>query len=86
MAQQLREATPFGEAPCFLIPDSDNRFGVAFARVADAADIEVPTTPYQAPSANAICERFLGVVREATSCSLTLDFCDHRGLLKPPAP
>ncbi len=33
-AQQLREATPFGEAPRFLIRDNDNKYGVKFRRVA----------------------------------------------------
>ena len=63
VAQQLREATPFGEGPRYLIRDNDNKFGDAFARVADGTGIEVLTTPYQAPKANAICERFLGSVR-----------------------
>jgi hypothetical protein len=63
VAQQLREATPFGEGPCFLIRDNDNKYGSAFARVADGSSIEVLTTPYQAPKANAVCERFLGSVR-----------------------
>jgi putative transposase len=63
VAQQLREATPFGEGPRFLIRDNDNKFGAAFARVAEGTGIEVLTTPYQAPKANAICERFLGSVR-----------------------
>jgi putative transposase len=57
------EATPFGEGPRFLIRDNDNKFGDAFARVADGTGIEVLTTSYQAPKANAICERFLGSVR-----------------------
>ena len=56
-------ATPFGEGPRFLIRDNDNKFGAAFARVAEGTGIEVLTTPYQAPKANAICERFLGSVR-----------------------
>jgi putative transposase len=63
VAQQLREATPFGQGPRFLIRDNDDKFGQAFDRVADGTDIEVLTTPYQAPKANAICERFLGSVR-----------------------
>ena len=63
VAQQLREATPFGEGPRFLIRDNDNKFGHVFDRVAKGTDIEVLTTPYQAPKANAICERFLGSVR-----------------------
>ena len=52
VAQQLREATPFGEGPRFLIRDNDNKFGAAFARVADGSGIEVLTMPYQAPKAN----------------------------------
>ncbi|MGC9335677.1 MAG: integrase core domain-containing protein [Anaerolineae bacterium] len=63
VAQQLREATPFGEGPRFLIRDNDNKFGDAFDRVTDGSGIEVLTTPYQAPKANVICERFLGSVR-----------------------
>ncbi len=63
VAQQLREATPFGQGPRFLIRDNDNKFGDAFDRVADGTDIEVLTTPFQAPKANAICERFLGSLR-----------------------
>ncbi len=60
-AQQLREATPFGERPRFLIRDNDSKFGPSFTRV--AAEIEVLKTPYRAPKANAICERFLGSLR-----------------------
>jgi transposase InsO family protein len=63
VTQQLREATPFGQGPRFLIRDNDNKFGAAFDRVADGTDIEVLTTRYQAPRANAFCERFLGSVR-----------------------
>ena len=63
VAQQLREATPFGEGPRFLIRDNDNKFGAAFDRVAEETGIEVLTAPYQAPKANAICERFLGSMR-----------------------
>jgi transposase InsO family protein len=63
VAQQLREATPFGEGPRFLIRDNDNKFGAAFDRVAKGTHIDVLTTPYQAPKANAVCERFLGSVR-----------------------
>jgi putative transposase len=63
VAQQLREATPFGAAPRFLIRDNDNRFGAQFARVAAGSRIAVPRTPIRAPRANATCERFLGSVR-----------------------
>jgi putative transposase len=62
-AQQLREATPYGHTPKYLIRDNDNKFGPCFARVAATSGIETLTTPYRAPRANAICERFLGSVR-----------------------
>jgi putative transposase len=62
-AQQLREATAFGEGPKYLIRDNDSKFGMNFARVAQTSRIEILKTPYHAPRANAICERFLGSVR-----------------------
>jgi transposase InsO family protein len=61
VAQQLREATPFGERPRYLIRDNDDKYGASFERA--AAGINVLKTPYRAPKANAICERFLGSLR-----------------------
>ena len=63
VAQQLREATPFGQAPRFLIRERDRKYGQTFTRVAAGSKIEILKTPYRAPKANAICERFLGSVR-----------------------
>jgi len=63
VAQQLREATPFGQAPRFLIRDRDSKYGQNFTRVVAGSQIEILKTPYRAPKANAICERFLGSVR-----------------------
>jgi putative transposase len=63
VAQQLREATPFGQAPRFLIRDNDAKFGPRFARVASSSDIKILKTPFHAPRANAYCERFLRSVR-----------------------
>jgi putative transposase len=60
VAQQLREATAFGEGPKYLIRDNDSKFGMSFARVAHTSNIEILKTPYYAPRANATCERFLG--------------------------
>lgn len=55
VAQQLREATPFGQTPRFLIRDRDSKDGQPFTRVAIGTAIEVLKTPYRAPKANAIC-------------------------------
>jgi putative transposase len=63
VAQQLREATPYGQTPRFLIRDRDSKYGDAFMRVAKGSSIEILKTPYRAPKANATCERFLGSVR-----------------------
>ena len=63
VAQQPRNATPWGAAPRFLIRDNDDKFGPMFDQVEEATGITVLHTPVQAPKANAICERFLGSVR-----------------------
>jgi transposase InsO family protein len=63
VAQQLREATPYGQTPKYLIRDNDKKFGSNFARVATISGIQVLRTPYRTPQANAVCERFLGSVR-----------------------
>jgi putative transposase len=64
VAQQLREATPYGQVPKYLICDNDHKFGSSFARVASTSAIEMPRTPYHAPRTNAMCERFLRSVRQ----------------------
>ena len=64
VAQQLREATPYGQAPKYLICDHDSKFGPCFAGVATTSGIELLKTPAHAPRANAICERFLRSVRQ----------------------
>jgi putative transposase len=47
----------------YLIRDNDSKFGVIFDRVAKTTSMKILKTPYHAPRANAICERFLGSVR-----------------------
>jgi len=59
----LREATAFGVGPKYLIRANESKFGVGFARIAKTSGIKILKTPYHAPRANAICERFLGSVR-----------------------
>jgi putative transposase len=63
VTQQLREATPNGLGPKYLIRDNDGKYGVLFDRVAEASGIEIVRIPYRAPRANAVCERFVGSVR-----------------------
>jgi len=74
LAQQLREATPFGASPRFLIRDNDRKYGSSFSRVAFGTGNEILRTPYRAPKANAICERFL--------CSLQRECLDHFIILR----
>jgi putative transposase len=52
-----------GVRPKYLIHENDGKFRVGFARVAQTSNIAILKTPYYAPRANAICERFLGSVR-----------------------
>jgi putative transposase len=51
VAQQLREATPYGERPRFLLRDNDSMYGARFAQVAEASGIAVVRTPVGAPRA-----------------------------------
>jgi putative transposase len=64
VAQQRREATPYGEGPRFLLRDNDAKYGARFAQVAEASGIALVRTPVRAPRANAIVERFLRSVRQ----------------------
>jgi hypothetical protein len=50
VAQQLREATPYEQAPRFLIRDHDGKFGRHFAAAADGACIDVVTIPPKSPN------------------------------------
>ena len=62
-AQQLREATPWGKGPKYLIRDRDKKYATHFSTVADATGIKELKTPYRTPQANGICERFIGSLR-----------------------
>jgi hypothetical protein len=78
--QQMREISPYGEGPRFLIHDNDGIFGqfgsrkkqqdgksyrCAFDRWLDTTmGIEGIPIPYQAPNANARLERFIRTLQE----------------------
>jgi putative transposase len=71
--QQLREATPCGEHPKYLIRDRDKKYGSRFSALATHSGIEVIQTPFRTPQANAFCERFMGSLkRECLDHSLVL--------------
>jgi transposase InsO family protein len=62
-AQQLRNATPFGRGPEFIIRDRDDKYGAEFDRVAKGAGIRVIRTAVEAPLMNATMERYVGSAR-----------------------
>ena len=62
-AQQLRNATRFGEGPQFNIRDRDDKFGAEFDRVAKGAGTKAIRTAIKAPLMNSVCERSFGSVR-----------------------
>jgi putative transposase len=61
--QLIRKATSFGVGPRFLICANDAKYGVLFERAVAGVHAELLHTPFQAPKANALYERFLGTVR-----------------------
>ena len=66
-AQQIREATPWGKRPRFLIHDNDGKYGRQFKSLLEDSGIKAINAPPKAPRANAICERFIGSLqRECT--------------------
>jgi transposase InsO family protein len=93
-AQQLREATPWGQAPKYLIHDRDNKYDQQFSAVATSSGIKELRTPFRAPKANAYCERFIGSLkRECLDHMLILhrqqlhrlvaEFIDYYNLSRP---
>ena len=62
-AQQLREATPWGRGPKYLIRDRDSKYATHFSAMAISSGIQELKTPYRTPQANGICERFMGSLR-----------------------
>jgi putative transposase len=62
-AQQLREATAWGEKPKYLIRDRDSKYGNRFTGLAFHTGIQVLKTPFRAPKANAYSERLMGSLK-----------------------
>ena len=61
---QLRNATPFGQGPQFIIRDRDDKYGAAFDQVAKGAGTRVIRTAVRAPLMNSVVERFLRSARQ----------------------
>ena len=53
-AQQLREATPWGRGPKYLIRDRDSKYAAHFSAVAVSSGSKELKTPDRAPRANGI--------------------------------
>ena len=62
-AQQLREATPWGKGPKYLIRDRDKNYATHFSAVAMSSGIQELKTPFRTPQENGYCERFMGSLR-----------------------
>jgi transposase InsO family protein len=64
VVQQLREATPFGEQPTYLLHDNDSIFvSQVVTRFLERAGIQRIRIAYQCPWQNGICERTVGLLR-----------------------
>ena len=62
-AQQLREATPWGQGPKYLLHDRDSKYASHFSAVTAGSGIKELRTPYRRPRANGICESYMGSLR-----------------------
>ncbi len=49
--------------PKLLINDRDTKFAAGFDEVFRSEGVKVAATPYRAPRANAVCERWIGSAR-----------------------
>jgi len=63
VAQQLREAFPFDQAPRYLIRDRDGAYGDAFRRCSKNMGIEEVLIAPQSPWQNPFAERVIGTIR-----------------------
>jgi len=65
VAQQIREATPFGKAPKYLIHDNDTTFtSRELKNFLANANIKSKKTGFKCPWQNGICERTVGILRQ----------------------
>ena len=80
--QQLREALPSDHDYRFLLHDRDSIFSVQLDQSIRNLGLRVLKTPPQSPQANALCERFIGTLRqECVDFMIPLTANHLRGLL-----
>jgi transposase InsO family protein len=83
VTQQVREATPWGKHPKYLIRDRDKKYGPSFSALLKATGIKAIKTPKRSPRANAVCERFMGSLkRECLDYMLILNCHQARRLVR----
>ncbi len=98
VTQQARNLIwELGEAdlrPKLLIHDRDSKFAAGFDEVFRSEGVRLVTTPYRAPRANAVCERWIGSIRrEALDWLLIMgerhlrhvlrEYVEHYNLARP---
>ena len=65
VAQQIREATPFGEIPKYLIHDNDSIFtSRELQNFLTNTNIKSKKTGFKCPWQNGVCERTVGILRQ----------------------
>ena len=83
VAQQLCEATPFGQHPRFLVRDNNSKYGWHVEAATQGAGIKVLRTPIAASRAHATRERSIGSMRrECLDHYLILKETHLRGVVK----
>ena len=64
VAQQIREATPYGEVPKYLLHDNDRIFtSVLLKDFLENSQICDKRTSFRSPWQNGVCERTVGIFR-----------------------
>lgn len=65
VCQQIRNATPFGEGPKYIIHDNDSIFvSEKLQKFLENSNIKSKRIGYHAPWQNGICERTIGILRQ----------------------
>ena len=81
--QQFREVTMEEQSHRFVIHDRDSIYSPQLDSALKAMGLRVLKTPFQAPQANAFCERVIGTIRrECLDFLIPLNERHLRGLLK----